>query len=166
MNDENKLVQLNLGCGDMILPDYINCDLYNDNADIKCDVKILPFKDNSVDKILALHIIEHFDFKEAFDVLKEWNRVLKKNGILMIEIPDFLNCCKEFVNGDEDYRIKLYGNFFAHPWIPGQIHKFLYTENQLRWTLEQCNFYNIVRRKALRYIGNENINLGMEAMKK
>jgi predicted SAM-dependent methyltransferase len=48
----NKIIQLNIGCGEMILSDYINCDLYNDNADIKCDAKVLPFEDNSVDKII------------------------------------------------------------------------------------------------------------------
>lgn len=161
----NKIIQLNIGCGEMILSDYINCDLYNDNADIKCDAKVLPFEDNSVDKIIAIHIIEHFDFKEFFDVLREWNRVLKTNGILWIETPDFLESCKKFVNSNEQERIKLYSHFFSEPWVPGQIHKFLYTESQLRWTLEQCGFNNIMRKEARRYIGIENINLGMEATK-
>lgn len=161
----SKNIQLNLGCGEMILPDYINCDLYNDKADLKCDVKLLPFENNSVDKIIAIHVIEHFDFKEAFDVLKEWYRVLKEGGILWIETPDLLKSCKKFVDSNEQERINMYSHFFSQPWIPGQIHKFLYTETQLKWTLEQCNFKNIIRKEAKRYIGLEDITLGMEAMK-
>jgi predicted SAM-dependent methyltransferase len=158
-------MQINIGCGSMILEDYINCDLYNDKADVKCDAKLLPFEDDSVDKIIAIHLIEHFDFKEAFIVLKEWYRVLKKDGILWIETPDFLESCRKFVFSNEQERINMYSHFFSEPWIPGQIHKFLYTETQLRWTLENCGFKNILRKEAKRYINLENITLGMEAMK-
>lgn len=82
---ENNKIKLNLGCGNIILPGFTNCDLYDEKADIKCDVKDLPFEDNSVDEIVASHIIEHFDFREAQDVLKEWQRVLKRGGKLWIQ---------------------------------------------------------------------------------
>ena len=140
-----KEVKLNLGCGNETLKEYINCDLYNNNADMIFDAKRCPFDDQSVDEIRAYHLIEHFDFKEGFEVLKEWNRILKPNGRLVLETPDLLNTCKVFVDSNEDYRIKLYGHFFAWPWIDGQQHKFLYTENQIYYTLKQCGFNNIKR---------------------
>ena len=62
-------MKLNLGCGDLILEGYNNCDLYNPKADTKCDVTKLPFGNESVEEILAQHIIEHFDFHQAFDIL-------------------------------------------------------------------------------------------------
>ena len=158
-------IKLNLGCGDIIIPDYINVDLYNVNADAMCDVKHLLFTDNFADLIYASHIIEHFDFHEAFKVLEEWKRVLKPNGQLIIETPDFLASCKKFVESDEQGRVNLYGHFFAKPWESGQTHKFLYTETQLRWTLEQLGFRNVIRKSALRYIGNEGINLCIEGTK-
>jgi|LSQX01.3.fsa_nt_gb predicted SAM-dependent methyltransferase len=158
-------MRLHLGCGDMILKDYTNCDLYNEAADIKCDAKKLPFDSNTADEILAIHLIEHFDFYEAFDVLKEWYRVLKVNGKLHIETPNLLNSCKKFINATESERIGMYSHFFSCPWISGQFHKFLYTETQLKWTLENCNYRNIEVVPALRYIGLEDINLGMEAYK-
>ncbi len=65
------MIKLNLGCGDNILKDWINIDAYNDKADEKFNVEKLPYLDNSVDIILASHIIEHFTFKKAFIVLKE-----------------------------------------------------------------------------------------------
>lgn len=161
--------RLNIGCGDNILPveeGWINIDMYNDKADVKADMgKLSMFEDNSVDEIYASHIIEHADFREAFDVLREWKRVLKPKGILRIETPDMLKSCKAFVQSDEQGRINLYSHFFSEPWVPGQLHKFLYTETQLRWTLGELGFKNIRTIPALRYIGRENICLGIECEK-
>lgn len=147
------------------MPGWVNCDAYDKKADVMCDVRSLPFEDNSIEQIYASHIIEHFDFKEAFAVLAEWKRVLIEGGCLAVETPDLLGTCKAFVEASEERRIDLYGNLFATPWIEGQVHKFLYTETQLRWTLDKVGFKNIIRVPALRYIGNENINLRMESIK-
>ena len=147
----NGVRKLNLGCGDVMLEGYINCDLYYEQADINCDVKKLPFEDNTIDEIYASHLIEHFHFHEAFDVLREWKRVLKDGGSIVIETPDFLGCCKRFVNADERGRIDMYSFFFAKPWMAGETHKFLYTEGQLMWALNQVGFHNLVRQPAVRY---------------
>ena len=58
-------MKLNLGCGDQIMEGYINCDLYDEKAEVKCNVKQLPFEDNSAENIYASHIIEHFDYYEG-----------------------------------------------------------------------------------------------------
>ena len=139
-------IRLNLGCGDERIPGFINCDLYEDKADMQFDAKAIPFPDNSVDEIRAYHILEHFKFKEAWRVLEEWKRVLKPGGRFVQETPDLLNTCRKFVESDEQVRVMLYGHFFAWPDIsPGQVHYFLYTETQLKWTLEQAGFERIER---------------------
>lgn len=88
-------IKLNLACGNKILPNYINCDLtnfYSDSPtqkpDVVCDIRTLPFDDNYADEILAVHIIEHFHLWEVGAVLNEWKRVLKPNGVLILECPD------------------------------------------------------------------------------
>lgn len=159
------MIKLNLGCGDFVFQGWINCDMYDDHADLKCDVRKLPFEDDSVDEIYNAHLIEHFDFFEAIDLLKEWKRVLKADGKLAVETPDFVAICKAFVDCPEEKRYTLYDQFFAKPWLPGQTHKFLYTETQLGGTLQNLGFRNIVRVPALRYIGMENICLKMECTK-
>ena len=141
-------IKLNLGCGTEHLEDYLNCDLYAPGSDLKFDAAKIDLNDNQVDEIRAYHLIEHFDFHKIFAVLKEWHRVLKNGGLLVLETPDFLNSCKRFAEGNEELRQKLYGHFFAWPWLDGQTHKFLFTEDQLKWTLEQCGFTNIIRVQA------------------
>lgn len=81
---------------------YINVDFDHPSADLKADVSSLPFQDDSVDIILAFHILEHFragsyeshlsnplNPKTALDALIEWRRVLKPGGKLEIKVPDF-----------------------------------------------------------------------------
>ena len=160
-----NIKRLNIGCGDLIFDKWINIDMYSNKAQLKCNALYLPFKNNSIDEIYSSHLIEHFNFLEAFEVLKEWKRVLKNNGIITIESPDLLESCKKFVEGNEQDRINLYSHFFSEPWIKGQYHKFLYTKIQLKWTLEQVGFRNINIQPALRYIEKENICLKMTAIK-
>jgi predicted SAM-dependent methyltransferase len=161
-------MKLNLGCGGDILPGYINADLFNKSADIIFDAKKIPFKENCMDEILSFHLIEHFDFREAFNVLKEWHRVLKFGGKLILETPDFLHSCESFVKANEQERVNLYGHFFAMPWIDGQVHKFLYTESQLQWTLSESGFKDIKRvNPTSKYVGSnpKDLYLKMECIK-
>jgi len=165
--------RLHLGCGDQYLDDYVNCDLYSTCADVKLDCATMrlhdyPLDENLADEIMAYHLIEHFDFVQGQDVLREWYRLLKPGGRLHIETPDMLNTCKEFVEAGEQCRIQLYSHFWAWPWLPGQVHKFLYTETQLFWLLNQLGFRNI-RRLCPDSVGVEKNNitlfLNVEAFK-
>jgi ubiquinone/menaquinone biosynthesis C-methylase UbiE len=155
-------MKLNLGCGNWKLPGYINCDLYDPAADQKWDARIVPLPNDTVDEIYTSHLFEHFDYKEAFDVLAEWKRVLRPGGTVVIETPDFYASCKRFIQlhdaGNWGQVNEMYGHFFSEPYVsPGQIHKFLYTPNQLTWTLETAGYTNIRQAPALRYIGREDI---------
>ena len=84
-------IQLHLGCGSRILPDFIHIDArklphidYVTSAD-----NLKMFKNNSVDLIYACHLLEHFKRNRIDTVLKEWCRVLKPGGILRLAAPDF-----------------------------------------------------------------------------
>mgnify|MGYP001607631342 CR=1 FL=1 len=56
-------------------------------ADVVADVtKKLPFKDASVDTVIARHILEHC--VDTISVLREWTRMLKVGGRLIISVPD------------------------------------------------------------------------------
>lgn len=139
-------MKLNLGCGTDYQEGYVNVDMYSDSqVDARFDISAVPYEDNSVDEIRAYHVIEHFDYKQAHLVLKEWHRVLKPGGTIRIETPDFLESCKDFITADEDRRWKLYGHFFSEAWRPGFVHKFLFIESELHKALTWAGFTDIVR---------------------
>ena len=79
-------IKLNLGCGRDIREGYINVDKLGD-SDVKHDLDVYPypFKKNSVDFILASHILEHL--KEPLDFLEECQRMLKKGRRMEIRVP-------------------------------------------------------------------------------
>jgi glycosyltransferase involved in cell wall biosynthesis len=174
LKQKHKLLdklKLHLACGHDYDDSYINVDLYapeDARTDLRFDVKKLPYPDNSVDEIKAFHIIEHFDFMEIQSVLKEWHRVLKPGGRLWLETPDFLESCRAFVDGDEGFRVLLYNHFFAHPWVPGQTHKFLFTETQLKTNLDWAGFKKVTRQApASKYVRPDTYKLflNVEAFK-
>jgi predicted SAM-dependent methyltransferase len=163
---EKQKVKLHLGCGDVIINGWINVDLCNPAAQVKADAKDLNmFEDNSIDEIYSSHLIEHFHFHDGLKVLKEWKRVLKPGGKLVVELPDFLACCKKFIESSEEDRVNQYVSFWGYPWESGQTHLFGYTKSQMRWSLEQLGFTNLKELPALRYTGLENICQKWEAFK-
>lgn len=50
-----------------------------------CDAKNLPFKEEYFDKVVSIYNLEHID--DVDKVLKEVNRVLKKNGKFIVILP-------------------------------------------------------------------------------
>lgn len=52
---------------------------------VRSGVNPLPFKDNSFELIVASDLIEHLD--DDSSALKEFYRVLKKNGIILLTVP-------------------------------------------------------------------------------
>ena len=48
----------------------------------------LPLKNNSVDFIYCSHVLEHVEYWQSKNILKECRRVLKRNGVLRIVLPD------------------------------------------------------------------------------
>ena len=80
---------LHLGSGSTKLEGLINCDLFNPEADLKADAKDLSmFEDGSVDLIESHHMIEHLSFADTESALEEWQRVLRRRGLLVISCPD------------------------------------------------------------------------------
>lgn len=45
----------------------------------------LPFPDNYFDRLIASHVLEHIYHPE--NALKEWNRIVKNDGVISIALP-------------------------------------------------------------------------------
>jgi predicted SAM-dependent methyltransferase len=80
---------LHLGCGENLTAGMVNADLYNPSADVKLDcLDLSAYPDASVDLIEHHHMIEHLSYAEAEQGLKEWARVLRLGGHLIITCPE------------------------------------------------------------------------------
>jgi len=86
-NIKKDTIALNIGSGNSKISDKVfNVDIFAyDNVDIVCDIENLPFKDNSIDVILNLVVLEHVPNPQK--VVSEIYRVLKPSGIIYSAIP-------------------------------------------------------------------------------
>lgn len=154
-------VRLNLGCGDKLLPGYVNVDVVEARAgmkpDVICDLHDLsPFASDSADEVLAVHVIEHFWRWEVAGVLREWVRVLKPGGRMVIECPNLATACAEFTRDPdagswEDARGQrtmwvLYGD---PEWKdPLMVHRWGYTPASLARLLAEAGLTDIRQEPA------------------
>lgn len=86
-NEEPNKINLDLGCG----PEKLNHAIGIDNkimtgVNIVADIARLPIKSNIADNIFLLNVLEHFDNPHL--VLEEIYRVLKKEGKVLIRLPN------------------------------------------------------------------------------
>jgi len=102
-------IQLNLGCGGRPIEKWINIDNYdyekNDSSrsgshyDIKMDIRELDVEDETVDKILLVHVVEHFVRWETIKLIRHYREKLKIGGQLIVEMPDLHQCIKIYLQG-------------------------------------------------------------------
>ncbi len=138
-------MKLHLGCGERYLEGFTHVDLAKyDHIDYEIPVDNLEiFSDNSIEEIYASHVIEYFDREEIKSVLKEWNRVLKKNGVLRIAVPNLPELIKVYETYNDLNNIlgPLYGKWkIDNKTI---YHKTVYDEKSLTSVLEQAGFRDI-----------------------
>jgi SAM-dependent methyltransferase len=83
----SDIVIVNIGSGNTrLLKDIINVDLIDyKNVNIVSDIDRLPFRDNSIDILINIAVLEHVKNPEA--TVEEINRVLKPGGMVYSYIP-------------------------------------------------------------------------------
>jgi len=101
MENKNEM-KLNLGCGNMRIPGFINIDIRKlEGVDYVTSIdKLDVFKDRSIDLIYASHVLEHVPRSQTEPALHEWYRVLKKGGVLRIAVPDFEAIIKVYLKNE------------------------------------------------------------------
>jgi SAM-dependent methyltransferase len=162
-------LKLNLGCGDKLLPGYTNVDVAASRAaknsvsnagkkpDVLCDLHSLtPFADGIAEEILSVHVIEHFWRWEVVDVLREWVRVLKPGGRMVIECPNLQSACETFLAdpdrhagpGSEGQRSMWV--FYGDPYWrdPLMVHRWGYTPKSLAAVMNEAGLVNIRQEAA------------------
>lgn len=166
--------KLNLGCGDKILPGYINVDVAPNpltktklfthesanlgrRPDVICDLANLkPFENESVDEILAVHVVEHFWRWEVVGVLREWARVLKPGGTMILECPNLISACQAIL-ADPDVATGPGAEGQRSMWVlygdpawkdPLMIHRWGYTPRSLAKIMQEAGLANLRQEPA------------------
>lgn len=122
-------LRLNIGCGKRRYDGWVNID--SQKSDLDCDVRSIPLPDGCASEAMAIHVFEHIWRSEALATLREWHRLLAPGGLLVLELPDFLKCCKNVVAGmtDQYGRQGIYGDLTVehehhlHHWgyVPAEV---------------------------------------------
>lgn len=134
-------LKLHLGCGSNRLEGYTNIDWRKTVAtDLVCDIRKLPYPDNSADIIETYHVIEHLPRHHFRKTLLNWLRVLTPGGTLIIECPDFDESVSRYVQGED----KQLDAIFGHQRFEGDYHLFGYNLKRLSSLLKNAGFVNIL----------------------
>ncbi len=106
-------------------------------ADFICsDAERLPFPSGSVDLVFSYSVLQHLDKSKVRGIFQEVSRVLKTDGVCMIQLPNacgLLSVAQQLRRG---FREAKSGTFEMRYW----------THAQIRRVLEQTGFSNITIR--------------------
>ncbi len=112
-------VKINIGCGTRKWKGFLNIDIQEAvHPDVVMDIRYLEkIADNSVDEILAEHVLEHFPVWQTQTILNIWASKLHMGGYMKIWIPDFEVLCRYVVDGNYGKMAmqSIYGKQ-DHPW--------------------------------------------------
>lgn len=153
-------VRLNLGCGDKLLPGYVNVDVAARKGvqpDLVSDLRALALPRDHAHEILAVHVIEHFHLWEATALLEEWLRVLAPGGRLVLECPNILHAAWELLadparrsRPDKGGQLSMWSLYGDPRWRdPLMCHKWGYTPESLTALLESVGFVDVRQEPAL-----------------
>lgn len=145
-------IKLHIG-GQQAHPDWKILDIEpRPDVDFVGDAGSLDqFSDNSIERIYASHVLEHFYYglkQELSNTLSEWYRVLKPSGKLLISVPNLQTLCWLYLNPnllvEERFhimRIMFGGNINEY-----DVHKVGFDEDILACYLSEVGFidYQVV----------------------
>ncbi len=138
------MIKLQLGCGERILPGYVNVDIQRvPGVDVACDLRRLPFSHESVEFIYSCANLEHFGRDEWRDILSHWYSVLKPGGVIRVSTADFRAAAERYLEvGDISELLGLIvgGQKDAYDW-----HGMIFDFELLAEGLQSAGFRNVCR---------------------
>lgn len=106
----------------------------------------LPFLNNSIDVVYACHFLEHLDSQAGEKFLNGCYRILKKDGIVRITVPNIDKVLstyeKELKKADKEAAT----NTFLNLIFENNTHKWMYNYSTLWSLMKKCGFRKVTKR--------------------
>ena len=137
-------IRLNLGCGHVPLPGYLNVDRRAlPGVDIVAEVDQLPFAKGEVAEICSAHLLEHFPLEQLRrELLPYWVSMLRADGVFRAIVPDGANMARAFVS--EEYAFEnLRQVTFGGQDYDGDFHYNMFSSESLSQLLRDAGFTRI-----------------------
>lgn len=166
------MLRLNVGCGLRRLPGYTGIDaVARSAADIIAPAHKIPLAAGCAEEVLAIHLVEHILPWELKTALLEWNRLLARDGKLILELPDLVKCCRNILDGlvgpkhpDQLGMWGLFGDDRSQDQY--MLHRWAYTFATLAPIVKSAGFTDIVEKPTVWHPVGRNIrDFRLEARK-
>ena len=138
-------MRLHVGCGGVHLDGYVNIDRrWMPGVDLVANIGILPqVEPESIQRIYACHVLDHFDRWTYKTVLRRWYDILEYGGELLISLPDFEWTAQRYAEtGDLG---ALTGQLYAAQDYDDNIRHFAWDFRQATRDLTSVGFKNVER---------------------
>ena len=109
--------------------------------DLKADATHLPIASNSINRILTVNFINHVRFQDFIPMMKDWQRILKPDGELIIDVDDVVGMSQNVVNSRSIPELeKALRYLHCHSKTQFDSHLWGYTAEYLKYLLEPLGF--------------------------
>lgn len=153
-----KPMKVHLGCGDKLWPGFLNIDFKN--SDFDCDIRKLNLPDSSAQEIHLIHVFEHLHRMEAESSLKDWLRVLKPGGKLVMEMPCLNKVSSMIHQGEKSLSMTLfalYGDVRLNR--PEMLHKWCWSKEEITGVLKSNGFEKVTEEEPFFHFPNRDMRV-------
>jgi predicted SAM-dependent methyltransferase len=141
------VIRLDVGSGGPGQAGRIGVDLYAPGAEVAAPMWDLPYDDGTVDEIYSSHALEHVAKAQVVPTLAEWHRALKAGGRLIIQVPDLVWCCEQWLeHRTNDWWMDI---IFGNQEHEGEFHKTGFTRSIMEDYLRDAGFCGPVEYEEL-----------------
>lgn len=178
-------MKINFWCGRHVLDGWLNVDAVSRKEgkqpelihamDFKPDGSVanpLPLPDCCAEELQAIHAFEHVFAWQARPLIREWKRLLAPDGLLVLELPNLIKCCQNYIDGravggknpDQLARWGIFGD--PHSLDPYMNHRWGYSPDEMISILQDEGFRKVVERPTKWHpAGREHRDMRIEARK-
>lgn len=128
-------------------------------------LKPVPLDDGCAEEVHSYHFIEHVTEWQSPSVIREFHRLLKPGGLLVLECPDLELAAKNLLAGlpPNMWRFPFYGDGATKD--PYMTHRFGFTRASLEALLRDNGFASIKHRPPVTHGARVNRDMRIEARK-